>query len=153
MSVSVSSDKSVREAYEADASGLRLLPDLVARPESANDVIELVRKAASDRIAITCAGAQTSTTGASITDKGMLLSLRSLDKISLPDERARTIRVEPGALVGDIKRTAAAAGLLFAPDQPVKRSQQSAARSRATPRVRERSSTARHEGMCVRSRW
>jgi FAD/FMN-containing dehydrogenase len=116
VSASVSSDKSVREAYEADASGLHLVPELVARPESVDDVLELVRKAASDRIAITCAGGQTSTTGASITDKGMLLSLRSLDRISLPDEKARTIRVEPGALVGEIKRAAAAAGLLFAPD-------------------------------------
>ena len=116
MSVSTSSDKNVRESYAADASGLHLLPDLVARPESVDDVIELVRKAASDRTAVTCAGAQTSTTGASITDTGMLLSLRSLDRISAPDEKARTIKVEPGALVGEIKRTAAAAGLLFAPD-------------------------------------
>ena len=116
MSSGLSSDRSVREAYETDASGLHLLPDLVARPESIDDVRELVRKAASDRIPITCAGAQTSTTGASITDKGMLLSLRSLDRISVPDEKVRTITVEPGALVGEIKRTAAAAGLLFAPD-------------------------------------
>ncbi len=116
MSVSISSDRSVRETYEADASGLHLLPDLVARPESVDDVVELVRKAVSERISITCAGAQTSTTGASITDTGMLLSLRSLDRISAPDEKARTIKVEPGALVGEIKRTAAAAGLLFAPD-------------------------------------
>jgi FAD/FMN-containing dehydrogenase len=116
VSISTSSDKNVRESYAADASGLHLLPDLVARPESIDDVIELVRKAASDRTAITCAGAQTSTTGASITDTGMLLSLRSLDRISAPDEKARMIKVEPGALVGEIKRTAAAAGLLFAPD-------------------------------------
>lgn len=116
MSASISSDRSVRETYEADASGLHLLPDLVARPESVDDVMELVRKAISDRISITCAGAQTSTTGASITDTGMLLSLRSLDRISAPDEKARTIKVEPGALVGQIKRAAAAAGLLFAPD-------------------------------------
>jgi len=116
VNVSLSSDKSVREAYEADASGLHLVPELVARPESIDDVMELVREAASDRIPITCAGAQTSTTGASITDKGILLSLRSLDQILAPDEKARTIRVEPGALVGEIKRTAAAAGLLFAPD-------------------------------------
>ncbi|MDP9205443.1 MAG: FAD-binding oxidoreductase [Gemmatimonadota bacterium] len=106
----------MREAYETDASGLHLVPDLVARPESINDVIELVRKAASDRTPITCAGAQTSTTGASITDRGILLSLRALAGISAPDEKARTIKVEPGALVGEIKRAAAAAGLLFAPD-------------------------------------
>jgi FAD/FMN-containing dehydrogenase len=116
VSIDLSSDKSVRDAYEADASGLHLVPDLVARPESVDDVIEVVRKAASDRTPITCAGAQTSTTGASITDKGILLSLLSLDRISPPDEKGRTINVEPGALVGEIKRTAAAAGLLFAPD-------------------------------------
>ena len=116
MSIGLSSDKSVRDAYEADASGLHLVPDLVARPESVDDVIEIVRKAASDRTPITCAGAQTSTTGASITDKGILLSLLSLDRISPPDEKGRTINVEPGALVGEIKRIAAAAGLLFAPD-------------------------------------
>jgi FAD/FMN-containing dehydrogenase len=46
----------------------------------------------------------------------MILSLRSLDRISAIDEEARMVRVEPGALVGEIKRTAAAAGLLFAPD-------------------------------------
>lgn len=116
MSISISSEKSVRAAYQTDASGLHLLPDLVARPESIDEVRELVRKAASERTPITCAGAQTSTTGASITDKGILLSLRSIDRISAPDEKARTITVEPGALVGEIKRAAAAAGLLFAPD-------------------------------------
>jgi len=116
VSISISSDKSVREAYEADASGLHLIPDLVARPESIDDVVEVVRKAASDRLAITCAGAQTSTTGASITDKGILLSLRALDRMSAPDEKARTIRVEPGALMGEVKRMAATVGFLFAPD-------------------------------------
>ena len=116
MSIGLSSDKGVRDAYEADASGLHLVPDFVARPQSVVEVIEVVRKAARDRTPITCAGAQTSTTGASITDKGILLSLLSLDRISTPDEKARTMTVEPGALVGEIKRTAAAGGLLFPPD-------------------------------------
>lgn len=116
MSAAVSTDRAIREAYEADSSGLHLVPDLVARPESIGDVIELVRKAAADRTPITCAGAQTSTTGASITDKGILLSLRSLNEIGELDARARSVRVGPGALVGEIKKTVAAAGLLFAPD-------------------------------------
>ena len=116
MSITPSSDKSVREAYSVDASGLHLVPELVGRPESVEEVVEIVRQATADRTPITCAGAQTSTTAASITDKGMLLSLRSLDRISTIDEETKTIRVEPGALVGEIKRTAAAAGLLFAPD-------------------------------------
>jgi len=112
----VSSDRSVREAYESDASGLQLLPEKVARPQTIDDVRELVRQAAVERMPITCAGAQTSTTGASITDRGILMSLRGLNDINDPDETAKTIRAGPGALLGDIKRTAAAAGLLFAPD-------------------------------------
>jgi FAD/FMN-containing dehydrogenase len=116
VSVSLSSDKSVRDAYAADASGLRLVPELVARPESVEEVIELLRRATADRTPVTCAGAQTSTTAASITDTGVLLSLRALDRISEIDERTKTIKAGPGALVGEIKRTAAAAGLLFAPD-------------------------------------
>ncbi len=106
----------MREAYEADASGLRLVPELVARPTSVEEVIELLRRATTDKMAVTCAGAQTSTTAASITDRGILLSLRSLDHIAALDQRARTITTGPGALVGDIKRVAADAGLLFAPD-------------------------------------
>jgi FAD/FMN-containing dehydrogenase len=116
VTVSLSSDKAVREAYEADASGLHLVPDLVARPTSIAEVIELAQQAATDRIPITCAGAQTSTTAASITDNGILLSLRSLDSISAIDATERTIRVGAGALVGDIKRIAATSELLFAPD-------------------------------------
>ncbi len=116
MSTGVSSDRSVREAYETDASGLHLLPDMVARPETVDDVIELVKRAATDRTPITCAGAQTSTTAASITDKGLLLSLRGLNWIGEVDPATKSIRVGPGALVGEIKRTTATAGLLFAPD-------------------------------------
>ncbi|HYU52091.1 MAG TPA: FAD-binding oxidoreductase [Gemmatimonadaceae bacterium] len=116
MIASLSSDRAVREAYEADASGLRLVPDLVARPKSIAEIIEVVQQAASDRMPITTAGAQTSTTAASITDNGILLSLRSLDRISAIDEGESTIRVGAGALVGEIKRTAAASDLLFAPD-------------------------------------
>ncbi len=116
MIASLSSDRAVREAYEADASGLHLVPDLVARPKSIAEIIEVVQQAASDRMPITSAGAQTSTTAASITDNGILLSLRSLDRISAVDERERTISVGAGALVGEIKRIAAASELLFAPD-------------------------------------
>ena len=116
MSSSLSADRSVRESYEADSSGLHLVPDLVARPESIAEVIEVVRQAASKKTSITCAGAQTSTTGASITGSGILMSLRSMDHIGPVDVKAGRISVGPGALVGEVKRVAAAEGLLFAPD-------------------------------------
>jgi glycolate oxidase len=116
VSTVLSADISVRRAYESDSSGLQLLPAFVARPGSIDEVIDLVKQAASDRMSVTCAGAQTSTTGASITDSGILLSLRALDQVDEVDPSAKTVRVGPGAVVGEIKRIAAASGLLFAPD-------------------------------------
>jgi FAD/FMN-containing dehydrogenase len=116
VTIELLSDKEVRQAYEADASGLRLLPEFVARPESIEEVAEIMMRARTDRIPVTCAGAQSSTTAASITDKGILLSMRSLDRISDVDESERTIRAGPGAYMADVKRKAATAGLLFAPD-------------------------------------
>ena len=116
MSASLERDAALREGFATDASGLRMVPDAIARPTGADEVVSIVRECASSRTAITAAGGQTSTTGASITDGGVLMSLRAMDRIVDLDERARTIRVEPGAIVSDVKRAAAAAGLLFAPD-------------------------------------
>jgi FAD/FMN-containing dehydrogenase len=116
VSSSLSADRSVRASYEADSSGLHLVPDLVARPDSIADVIDVVRQATSQNVSITCAGAQTSTTGASITGSGILMSLRSMNHIGPVNAKARRISVGPGALVADVKRAAAAEGLLFAPD-------------------------------------
>jgi FAD/FMN-containing dehydrogenase len=116
MSQAVNRDLSLRESHAMDASGLRLVPEGVARPASATDVFNVVRECASTGMPITPAGNQTSTTAASITDRGVLLSLRAMDRVLALDTKARTIRVEAGALVGDVKRMAAAEGLLFAPD-------------------------------------
>lgn len=115
MSALLATDEDIRRAYETDASGLYLRPDAVARPGSAVEVVEVLRGAAAARVPVTAAGAQTSTTGASICDRGILLSLRALDDIDV-DVEAGLVRVGPGALVADVKRAAASEGLLFASD-------------------------------------
>jgi len=154
VSTDVSSDRAIRQAYEADSSGLQLIPELVARPETLDDVIELVKKAAADRTSVTSAGAQTSTTGASITDNGMLLSLRSLNRISDLDVKSRTVRVGPGAIVGEIKKTSGSRrAAVCHRTQQVKKSQPSVVRSRAMLRERALSSTARLEGTSALSKW
>ncbi len=116
MSTEVNTDPSVRTAYSADASGLTMMPDGVARPESGEEVAELLLRATAEKTPVTTAGGQTSTTGASISDAGSLLSTRGLSRIIDIDKAARTMRVESGVLVGDLKRAAAAEGLLFPPD-------------------------------------
>ncbi len=112
----VSRDPDVRRAYARDASGLELIPDAVARPTDVREVQALLRDATGTRTPVTPAGAQSSTTGASIVDHGVLLCLRQLDRIHDVDRQARTIRVDAGALLGDVRRAAEAEGLLFTPD-------------------------------------
>jgi FAD/FMN-containing dehydrogenase len=93
-----------------------MVPDAIARPATREEVVAIVRECASSRTPVTAAGGQTSTTGASITDAGVLLSFRKMDRIFDVDERAHTVRVQPGAIVSEVKKAAAAHGLLFAPD-------------------------------------
>jgi glycolate oxidase len=109
-------DADVRRAYAADVSGLVMIPDAVARPREIAEVVDLVRDCMGTRTPITPAGGQTSTTGASITDSGVLLSLRAMDRVIDFDSTRRTMRVEAGANLGELKRAAAEQGLLFPPD-------------------------------------
>ena len=109
-------DAAVLEGYARDASGLRFVPEALARPESRAEVVEIVRETASTGTAITPAGAQTSTTGASLASRGLLLSMRAMDRVLDVDLRRRTARVEPGLLLGALNRQLAGEGLFFAPD-------------------------------------
>lgn len=112
----VSTDADIRRAFARDVSGLEMLPDAVARPGSVAEVVELLEQATAERCPVTPAGWQSSTTGASITDRGLLLSLRGLSHIGPVDTDRRCVRVGAGAIVADVRRAAEAAGLLFTPD-------------------------------------
>lgn len=116
MSARLETDADIRAMFAADASGLRYMPEAVARPQSVEEVIEIVRRAAQSQTPVTPAGMQTSTTGASITENGILVSLRALSPVIDIDRQARLVRVSAGAILGDVKRMAAAEGLLLAPD-------------------------------------
>lgn len=111
-----SRDEGVRESLSRDASGLVLVPDAVARPTSRGEVLASLAEAAATRTPVTAAGGQSSTTGASITDGGLLLSLRGLSRVIDIDPVARTARVEPGVILADLNRLLAPHGMHFAPD-------------------------------------
>jgi glycolate oxidase len=114
--VEVSRDIDVRRSQARDASGLEMVPDAVARATTIEEVVEAMREAAGSGTPVTAAGSQTSTTGASITDRGILLSLRGLDRILDIDPVARVARVQPGVTVAALDAAVAPLGLLFAPD-------------------------------------
>lgn len=112
----LTTDTDVRNGYSRDASGLELLPDAVARPTSRDEIMAILLEAQRDRTPVTAAGAQTSTTAASLTDTGVLLSMRGFTGIRDIDHASHTVRVAPGELLGPLKRQLAAEGWLFAPD-------------------------------------
>src|SRR5205809_6920166 len=87
-----SADPSLRTSFARDASGLELVPDAVARPTTIEETVDFIRAATSSGTPVTTAGNQTSTTGASITDSGLLLSLRGLDRIIDIDPERRVAR-------------------------------------------------------------
>jgi FAD/FMN-containing dehydrogenase len=92
--VELTSDIDVRRSYARDASGLEMVPDVVARPASIADVVDVIKEARTRELQITAAGAQTSTTAASITDRGVLLSMRAMGRILDIDAAGRVARVE-----------------------------------------------------------
>jgi FAD/FMN-containing dehydrogenase len=114
--VELTSDIDVRRSYARDASGLEMVPDVVARPGSVADVVEVVKEARQRELNVTAAGAQTSTTAASITDRGVLLSLRAMGRILDIDAAGRVARVEPGVTIGALNEELSSLGLRFAPD-------------------------------------
>jgi FAD/FMN-containing dehydrogenase len=69
----LTTDPEVCQAYAADASGLSRIPDAVVRPESEEEIAELVRRCAAERIPITPQGLRSSTTGASVSARGIVL--------------------------------------------------------------------------------
>ncbi|MBI2796024.1 MAG: FAD-binding oxidoreductase [Gemmatimonadetes bacterium] len=109
-------DRDLLRGFARDASGLELVPESVLRPRDERDVAEAIAAAGAAGTTITAAGAQTSTTGASITDRGALMSLRALARIGEVDPVRRTVRAQCGVIVADLRRACAERGLLFAPD-------------------------------------
>jgi glycolate oxidase len=114
--VELTRDEDIRRSYARDASGLEMVPDAVARPTSVAEVLDVVRTALADETSVTPAGAQTSTTAASIVDRGILLSMRAMARVIDIDTANRIARVEPGVTIGALNEELAPLGLRFAPD-------------------------------------
>jgi glycolate oxidase len=109
-------DDGIRRAYSRDASGLELIPEAVARARDSRDVTDVVAEAIGAGTSVTPAGSQTSMTAASITDRGILLSLSAMNRIIDVRAEERIVRVEPGLTIGALNAELRETGLQFAPD-------------------------------------
>jgi FAD/FMN-containing dehydrogenase len=95
-------------------------PDAIARPRTVPDLRELLPLARDRGIPVTLAGGQTSLTGASVAESGVLVSTEHLDRlldIGRDPATGRMVAIaEPGIFLGDFQRQLADAGWLYPPD-------------------------------------
>ena len=85
-------------------------------PASVEEVQAVLREANDKKIPVTISGARTGTVGGAIPFGGWVISLEKLNKIKSVDRESRTMVVEPGATLDEVKRAADAEGLLYPPD-------------------------------------
>jgi glycolate oxidase len=114
----VRSDDASRERYGRDETEmLRFPPAAAVLPRDRRQVIDLMRFAHAERLAVTPRGAGTGLSGGALpVTGGLSLSLERLDRILQIDERNLVARAESGVITGDLQRKVEQIGLFYPPD-------------------------------------
>jgi len=108
---------SERLAYGYDNSRRLAVPDAVALPTEAAQVVALVRACRAHRVPLVARGRGTNTTGASVPSAGgVVASFERMARILDVRPGDRCAVVEPGVLNGDLQRALRAHGLFWPPD-------------------------------------
>ncbi|AHE97904.1 glycolate oxidase subunit GlcD [Thioalkalivibrio paradoxus] len=107
-----------RRPFECDGlSAYRVMPMLVALPETVAQVVTLLRTCRELRVPVVTRGAGTGLSGGALPlEQGVLLVMSRFDRILELDPDARIARVQPGVRNLAISEAAAAYGLYYAPD-------------------------------------
>src|SRR5437763_676069 len=105
-------------AYESDGlTAFRSRPLAVAVPETADEVIALVRYCSAEKVPFVARGSGTSLSGGSLpVEGGIVIALNRLNRILRLDPDLRIAIVEPGVVNTQVSVAAAPYGLHFAPD-------------------------------------
>ena len=103
--------------FHDELGGVFSEPDVVVKAMSADEVIEVMRYANSNRIPVTPRGSGTGLVGSSVAvEHGILLDLSSMNRILELDKENMTVSVEPGVLLMDLAAYAEGNGLFYPPD-------------------------------------
>ena len=106
--------------YAEDASNLttsKKIPDAVVFAESISDVENILKFAYKNEIPVIPRGAGTNMVGACVCNEGgIVLNFSKMNNIIEIDSANMTAKVQPGVVLGDLKRAAEEKGLFFPPD-------------------------------------
>jgi len=84
-------------------------------PESAEEIVQIIREANKSKTPVTISGARTGTVGGAIPFGGYVISLEKLNKINVnKDQRIAT--VGSGVILADLQKAVEAEGLFYPPD-------------------------------------
>lgn len=100
-----------------ECPGVTGTPDAAVEVTSTEQAAAVVKLCAEAGVPVTVRGAGTGQAGGSVpVEGGVVLSLKGMDQILEFDEAARTLRVQPGVLLQDVKAEAEKHGLYYPPD-------------------------------------
>jgi glycolate oxidase len=103
--------------YEYDGLSSQRVPDWVVFPTSTEQVVQLVKLAAREKIPVIARGAGTGLSGgAVVTAGGMVISMARMKRILEVDLENQRARVQPGVVNIDLSLAVADQGYFFAPD-------------------------------------
>jgi FAD/FMN-containing dehydrogenase/Fe-S oxidoreductase len=112
----VRTDTATRALYSTDASNYRHVPLAVVAPKSTADVVATLELCGEHGLPVLPRGAGTSTGGQAANRAVILDFPRHLNRVVNVDPDTRTAVVEPGVVLDELRRRAAAHGLTFGPD-------------------------------------
>lgn len=105
-----------RALYSTDASLYRVVPQVVVRPRSVDEVLATVEACRLTGTPLTSRGAGTSIAGNAVGTGVVIDFTRHLNRVHDIDADARTARVDPGTVHAVLQKAATPLGLRFGPD-------------------------------------
>ena len=109
-------DRGMRMLHATDASLYQIEPVGVVVPRTFDDVADVVRIAAEERVPVVARGGATSLSGQTI-GPGLVLDVsKYLNRVGVVDRDTMTVRVEPGVVLDQLNAHLKPLGLMFGPD-------------------------------------
>ena len=109
-------DDGSRAVYSADASNYRQVPLGVVLPRSVDDLVAALAVCREHGASVLARGGGTAQCGQGVNVGVVIDCSKHLHRVLAVDARARTARVEPGAVCDTLRDAAEREGLTFAPD-------------------------------------
>lgn len=113
---SINSNDLIKYSHD-ETEDLSILPSVVLKPESTEEVSKIMRYCHSNKICVTPSGARTGLSGGAIPlFGGVALSLEKMAKIISIDENNLQVTTEPGVITQVLQEAVKEKGLFYPPD-------------------------------------